>query len=221
MLYLYALSDGLDNVEGLVGLAGERLDILTLAETSVVVGWMTALPDLTRGSLQAQDAVVRVLHARAGALLPFRFGTTAQDIETATRSIDVIRPDLPNRFARVRGRDQMTVRVLRSTAEGIRPDLSPVVPDGEGPGARFLRSRAAARSWPETLNAVFDAVTALVRDTLFEPGRQDAVIGTVYQLIDRGTDAEYRTRLAGGATMQPDLRLRVSGPSPAYAFAAG
>jgi hypothetical protein len=225
ILYLYALVSGLEAIDAPRGVGGEDVALLEVNGIRVASGWIRQPPAVSRETLHAQDQVVRALHAHAGAVLPFRFGTAARDFETAARSIEVIRPGLAERFALVGGRDQMTVRALgdAQAAESVRGSESAAAISDEnessaGPGARYLRARAATRELPAPLIRVLDAVRDLARATEVEPGRR-GLIGTVYHLIDRGGGEEYRRRLAVLASEQPGLALRVSGPSPAYAFA--
>jgi hypothetical protein len=51
-----------------------------------------------------------------------------------------------------------------------------------------------------------------------EPGKAPGVIATVYQLIDRGTSAQYEDAVKAAAGAMPELSIRVSGPAPCYAF---
>jgi hypothetical protein len=219
ILYLYALADALEGVDGLIGIAGERVEILTVHDVRVAAGWIAAPPAVSRDALASQDRVVRALHARARALLPFRFGTAAPDVSAAAASLDVIYPGLAARLARVRQRDQMTVRVLRGG--GSRTVATPrqdTAERREGPGARYLRARAAARDLPADLQPIFQTVQSLVCATTFEAGRHADLIGTVYHLIDRGEDAAYRAHVSAAAGEHPAFILRMTGPSPAYAF---
>jgi hypothetical protein len=222
-LYLYALAEGLADVDGLMGVAGSAIVVFDVGGARVVAGWTDALPAVTRETLEAQDRLVRALHRRARALLPFRFGTAARDIDAARRSIEILHPDLANRLALVRDRDQMTVRVLPADPQGTTIALP--VSQGDqmsgldaGPGARYLRARAAAHAQPPALVALFDPVSTVARATVFEAGRHTDLVGTVYQLIDRGADRDYQARLQAAAATRP-FALRISGPSPAYAFA--
>jgi hypothetical protein len=87
----------------------------------------------------------------------------------------------------------------------------------EGPGAQYLRARAATRELPEHVHRALDAVRSIVREARFEPARHTAVVGTVYHLIDRGTSQVYRDRLTPAADERA-VTLWITGPSPAYAF---
>ena len=78
--------------------------------------------------------------------------------------------------------------------------------------------RASSRTPPE-VTSILGALNDLQRATRIESGRDPAVVATVYQLIDRGASAMYCRRVEEAAALMPDLTLRVSGPSPPYAFA--
>lgn len=112
ILYLYALADGLDDVSGVTGVQNEELVLLQLPEAICVAGWMLHAPSLTRESLAAQDRVVRALHARAAALLPMRFGAAMPDAAAVERALHIQGTGLRARLTAVRGREQMTIRVL-------------------------------------------------------------------------------------------------------------
>lgn len=226
-LYVYALSESPPDVADIAGLAGEALRTLPTEHAIAVAGSIDRVPPLAGPTLVAQDAIVRVLHERVDALLPMRFGAMFADDDSLRHAVDALGERLRDRFARVRGRDQMTLRVFG--APGVEPgDPKASVPvsfPGEGgraagrgtTGAAYLAARAAAVTPPE-IRPLLDALRALQRDTLVERGR-DAHIATVYQLIDRGTSGVYRAEAAKAAARLAALRVRVSGPSPAYAFA--
>jgi hypothetical protein len=146
--------------------------------------------------------------------------------------------------ALVRGREQMTVRVLRTRiesaesalgaegaaragakgatgaegAEGARARRASGASGGHGAGARYLAERAAARTPPEIAPFVA-ALRDVHRATRVEPGRHDDILATVYHLIDRGSSDRFREQVELAAATMPHLILRVSGPMPAYAFA--
>ena len=78
------------------------------ANARLVAGWIAAPPAIDRGTLEAQDRVIRALHDRAGALLPMRFGTAVDGVDAAVRAVSIVARTLPERFDLVRGREQMT-----------------------------------------------------------------------------------------------------------------
>jgi hypothetical protein len=225
LLYLYAVADAIEASDGLMGIGGEPVEIFDLGGLRLAAGWVDERPSVSRPLLETQDRLVRALHERSRALLPFRFGTAARDLAAASTSLDLLASDLAQRLARVRGREQMTVRILRAGGEpAARAGSAVAAPNrelslaaGDGPGAQYLRARAASRELPEHVHRALDAVRSIVREARFEPARHAAVLGTVYHLIDRGTSPVYRDRLTAAADAGA-VTLRITGPSPAYAF---
>jgi hypothetical protein len=80
-----------------------------------------------------------------------------------------------------------------------------------------LRARAA-RARPAAIEPLLAALEPLARDTRVEPGKAPGIIAAVYQLIDRGTSAEYRRAVKATADRLPELSIRITGPAPCYAF---
>ena len=236
ILYLYALADRLVDLEGLTGVAAEALSLIDAPKARVVAGRMDAVPAVGRATLEAQDRLVRALHDRTDALLPMRFGTAFDDEEAVGRAIEIIAADLPARFDQVRGKDQMTVRVLRTRtdaggasgaegagakgalgASGALGAEQAGTPIDVGIGTKYLQQKAQVDRSPE-IAPLLDALRDLARATRIESGSGD-LVATVYQLIDRGAGNEFSTRVAAAAGRMPTLTLRVSGPAPPYAFA--
>jgi len=238
MLYLYAIADGLDRVHDVGGADGELLTIHTLEGMQVVAGERAAAPAIDAQALRTQDTVVRMLHARSAALLPMRFGASFGSRADLDRAMTLRAPTLRERLEGVRGREQMTLRVLgaigASGATGAAgaagaEDLSAVAPPGAGvhatgarrassaQGAAYLRERAARRV-PREVLPLLEALKPWPRATRVEAGRSPGVVATVYQLIDRGSSAEYEAAVKSAAGALPGLSIRVTGPAPCYAF---
>ena len=202
MIYLYAIADGVSDVGGMQGLHDEPLVVLPVGGCSLIGGEIAAAPTISRDSLARQDAVVRALHERAPALLPMRFGATFSTADEVARAISLQQPDLIERLARVRHRDQMTLRISGVDAARSAP-LS---------GAAYLRQRAR----PAAIAPFLDTTAPLVRATHVEHSKAPGVI-SVYHLIDRGRSDEYRALIAS-ADESAGMKVHVSGPSPCYAF---
>lgn len=216
ILYLYALADRLPAIEGLAGIGGEPLVSVETAVARLIGGWLPALPAAERVTLEAQDRVIRALHERADALLPMRFGTAVADPARAVEAIEVMAPGLADRFALVRGREQMTLRVVRREPRAVVESTpAPLVIQT---GTDYLRARAGKDAPPE-LAPLLDATRPLRRALRVERGRHDDAVATVYELVDRGGSDAYRWRVAEASRRLPDLAVHVSGPAPAYAFA--
>lgn len=85
-------------------------------------------------------------------------------------------------------------------------------------GQDYLRVRAAALAREQALPSfrpLRDAVRRWVRDERVEKGGS---VATVYHLVPRGSVAAYR-RAVERAARKSGVRVLVTGPWPAYAFA--
>jgi hypothetical protein len=218
ILYLYALADRLPSIDDIAGVGGEPLVTVEGSGARLIGGWLPEVPAAERATLEAQDRLIRTLHDRADALLPMRFGTAVADVARAVDAVDVIGAGLAERFALVRGREQMTIRVVRRDA-ATAPAPSPV-PSAQQTGTEYLRARSRKDAPPE-LAPLLDATGSLMRARRVERGRHEDAVATVYELIDRGTSVAYRTLAGEAARRVPELSVHVTGPSPPYAFAQG
>ena len=223
ILYLYAIAEGLDHVDELSGARGEPLTRLTLDGLEVIAGEVDAAPEVNRVSLSRQDEIVRQLHARAAALLPMRFGAAFGSEADLRRALTLRVTTLRERLRGVRGREQMTMRVLG--AQGVQGAPGAAGAAGAAGalgaagtvGAAYLRARAA-RARPPAIGPLLAALEPLVRDTRVEPGKAPGIIAAVYQLIDRGSSVEYERAVKAAADRMPELSIRITGPAPCYAF---
>ena len=228
LLWLYALADAASPLEDVTGVSGEPPLVISTASCAIVAGWIEQRPPIDRESLTRQDAVVRHVHARTHAVLPVRFGTHYADIDAARRSVGALDAAILARLDLVRDREQMTIR----TGPPSRPEADDSGASGAssasgasgasgaaslGEGTRYLERLAAARV-PAGIRPLVDALKPLVHATRVESGTR-AGIATVYHLVDRGRGAEYIDAAHRAARVLPELTVRISGPSPAYAFA--
>jgi Gas vesicle synthesis protein GvpL/GvpF len=221
IFYLYALASGLQvEVTSLAGVRDEALVSVEHKGINAIAGWMERAPEVARDTLLAQDRVVRHLHARAAALLPMRFGSSLDDENQAREFVERRRTVLQEQLELVRGREQMTLRILGPSPavreeHGARAEKK--AEDPEGPGARYLARRAADKI-PPSLRSFDDRLQAFQRAVRVELHRHPELIATIYHLVDRGTADVYR-RAVEDAARQERLNIRISGPLPAYAFA--
>jgi hypothetical protein len=215
ILYLYALAEDIERVADVTGVCGEPLVLIAQRGCTLVAGWIEERPVIDRDSLTRQDAAVRRIHHLARAVLPVRFGTAVADIEAATRRVGMFGPAIRERFDLVRDREQMTLRAGASSASGASPTSN--TSQDSGAGRRYLE-RLAAQRMPMEIQPLVDALKPLSRATRVERSRRTEMV-TVYQLIDRGAGAAFRDAANRAAADVPALKVRISGPSPAYAFA--
>ncbi|HVG06126.1 MAG TPA: GvpL/GvpF family gas vesicle protein [Thermoanaerobaculia bacterium] len=208
-LYLYAVIDEEPAVPLGAGLAGEPLRLVRCGELLVVAG--EAEPKITPENLAAQDAVVRRLSVTA--VLPIRFGEKAQDEEELCKLLKPRISDLVAALDRVRGCEQMTLRVFGAPA--LPP---PAPPEPPGPGTRYMEARRReierARSLPE-IEPLLGRLRSLVQAERIERKEQGALLGTVYHLVRREDVPAYKEAL------REEDGVTVSGPWPPYAFAPG
>jgi hypothetical protein len=211
ILYVYAIADRLADLGGMTRSGEEPLEIITVESMVIVVAERAATPATARASLEAQDRIVRALHERAPALLPARFGTAFRSYEELTRAIATQRDRLRAQLDEVRGREQMTLRVLGAAGAGATGGTSAT-------GAAYLAARAM-KTTPALIVPMLEKLEPVVRATRVEVGRSKGLIASVYQLIDRGESDRYRVLAAEAARTTGDASVRISGPSPCYAFA--
>ncbi len=200
-LYLYAVID--EEPSSLEA----PLRLVRCGDLLIVVGEET--PALTPENLAAQDAVVRRLSASA--VLPIRFGEKVQDEEELCKLLKPRSSDLIQALERVRGCEQMTLRVFGEPAPLPEP-----VEEG-GPGTRYLEARRReierAHSLPE-IEPLLDRLRPLVKAERIERKEQGRLLGTVYHLVRREDVPSYKEAAN-------DDRVTLSGPFPPYAFAPG
>lgn len=218
VLYLYALVD--EEPAGPLGegIAGEPLRLLACGGLAAVTGEIPERPRPSRETLQAQDAVVRRLAERFGALLPARFGEAfAAESALAGRLAPRAR-ELAEALNLVRGCVQMNLRVFGD------PEPAPET-DAElagGPGTRFLAGRRRqlerARSLPE-IAPLCEALSPLLRAERLERHAAGRLLGTAYHLVPRSRTADYLAVLEAAGERIGGRRVAASGPWPPYAFA--
>ena len=207
-LYLYAVIDE-EPASLSSGVAGEPLRLIRCGELLVVAG--EAEPRVTPENLAAQDAVIRRLDVPA--ILPIRFGETVRDEEELCKLLKPRTSDLAAALERVRGCQQMTLRVF---GEPAPPPLAP--PEPAGPGTRYLEAKRReierARSLPE-IEPLLVRLRPLVRAERIERKEQGKLLGTVYHLVRREDVPAYQE------TLKEEEGVAVSGPWLPYAFAPG
>jgi hypothetical protein len=189
---------------------------------------MSAVPRPTAERLRRYDAVIRRLAARYTSLLPARFATSFADPTELSFVLRSRQESLRHALAHVRGRVQMTVRIVEAGtarrtagaagagrvggAGGERP-VAPAVT-----GSVYLRARAAAAAREREVSGfepIRNAVRRWIRDERVD---RHARVASVYHLIPRGSAKSYRTA-ADRAANDTGIRTVISGPWPPYAFA--
>jgi Gas vesicle synthesis protein GvpL/GvpF len=227
ILCVYALISPVPARVNLRGIAGERLRVMSAGGIGAVVGVLPRRPSPTLKNLRRYAAVIEAVAARTPAILPARFATTvADDDELAV--ILRTRPGLRQRLRRVRGRAQMTIRVMGSdpgddATHGVRP-LDTARTRGQTPryestqGTQYLRQKmedaVRAREIPG-FGPIRDAVRPFVKEERVD---KRGAVATINHLVARAAVDRYRAAVVRAAKTC-GLRLIVTGPLAPYAFA--
>ena len=226
-LLVYALASRGAGPMRLRGVVGERLTIVRIGSIDAIVGAVTAPPRATAPTLRRYDRIVRALWARRSAVLPARFPSLLHDRAELELILRARRPTFQRQLAIVRHRAQMTVRIV--SGSGVRDPESgrsggaggsgkgEDALRGRSRGTRYLmyRARAARLDHIPEVDLVRDAVKQWIRAERTE-ARAD--VATIYHLVPRTVASRYQQAVERTAAAT-HLRLRVSGPWPAYAFA--
>jgi Gas vesicle synthesis protein GvpL/GvpF len=222
--YVYAIVGG--GARGLRarGIGGRTLVRVREGRLAAVAEPMAAPPAPSVARLRAQDRVVRRLARGHDAILPARFGSFARDARELRRVLRRRSAVLSRALARVRGTEQMNLRLLLQDNGMARAQGGGMPTPGKG--TRYLRARAG-HDLP-ALAAVRSALAQLsiVRAELVEvhsmSPRTDVAnpVVTIYHLIARGTSRKYRKSVIDTMASEQGASAAVSGPWPPYAFAA-
>jgi hypothetical protein len=205
-VYVYAFTD---RWIAPLRLGTTRLRAVPLDGLFAIASRRAASPALSEDALRRQHEAVERIAEVADAVLPARFGSLLdlEDLQRiAARRGDALRAGL----ARVRGRRQMTVRVLGAERATVHePPAS---------GTDYLRARL--RLDPAAAGAI-DAIRRAVRPFVLEERVErgtGATLATAYHLVAVDDLDAYRAAAAAAARPIAGLAVRVSGPWPPFAF---
>jgi hypothetical protein len=176
--------------------------------------------------------VVEAIAAEAPAILPARFATTVTGDEELAVILASRGATLRRRLRAVRGRCQMTIRLLsplsESESESDEAPLAsrsamagrtrPRLAHGATQGTQYLRRRAALAASARAIPGFAPIRAAVRRFVKDERVEKRAGIVTVNHLIPRAAAPRYLAAVERAAAAN-HLRLMVSGPVAPYAFA--
>lgn len=249
-LYVYCLGDELAGsaFEGLAGVGGARVSLLTLGRLAAVVSVAAdEAPAVTEENLLAHNRVNAAALA-VSTPLPCRFGTRAAP-ERLAEYASANEAALAAALARVRGCVEMSVKLMEKgeggrhgatlEGEGGARDVNRAGDRGgpadvEGRGAEagagrgtafLLRKRRemlgeedARRRAEELAGWLASGVEGLARETAARVSPSEAIVVRAAHLVVRESVAEYRERLRALAAGRRGLRVLTSGPWPPYSF---
>jgi len=248
-LYVYCIGEGLSGAafEGLSGVGGSPVRLLSLGRLSALASDAGEEPvAVTEENLLAHNRVNAAALA-VSTPLPFRFGTRAAPERLAEYAASN-EAALADALARVRGRVEMSVKLMEKAgrfAEGkgqkatgagegegraARGADAPAE-SGEGAGAvgrgtafllkkrREVLGEEEARLRADGLAAWLAAgVAGLALESAVRVSPSEAIVVRAAHLVERGRVAEYRARLRELGAGRAGLRLLTSGPWPPYSF---
>jgi len=214
-LLVYALASREVGPLRLRGVRAERLETVRIGSIDAIVGTMTTPPRPTARVLRQYDHVIRALWARRGAVLPARFTSVMRNRSELELTLRVRQSTFRRQLALVRHRAQMTVRLVPGS--GIRDPGSAGSPYGRSRGTRYLMHRAGVARL-DHISDVGVLRAAVKRWIRAERADVRAGVATIYHLVPRTSVPRYQEAV-GRAAAAAQLRVQVSGPWPAYAFA--
>jgi hypothetical protein len=205
------------------GIAGERLRIVRVGGLAAVVGDLRRSPAASAANLRKYARVVNAIAAKVPAILPARYATTVRDADELTLFLRARRAAWQQRLRAVRGRVQMTIRLLTpiESESGDHPfaSRSTVIRRtrlrlayGATQGTQYLKAKANAV--PE-FGPVRAVIARYIKDERVE---KRAGVVTINHLVARNSAARYLDAVERAAA-ENGVRLIVSGPWPPYAFA--
>jgi hypothetical protein len=222
VILLYALIAGERPGALGVGVEDEPLELFPLGFATALIGEVEEPPVVTEATLRGWDAVVRRAAALAPALLPARFGEGATEREALRACFSDRREAVTKALSLVDGCEQMTLRVFGAPLEPQIPAAE--IPPGTGAGTAYLLSRRAeerARATVPEIAVLSAELADLVKAVRVERHHgAGELFASVYHLVPRGSAEEYGARVASMTERLSPTRVSVSGPWPAYAFAA-
>ena len=217
LLYLYAVLA--EPAQPGSGIAGEPLRLVACSGLLVAAGEMETLPAVTPETLAAHDSVVRRLAGQVEAILPVRFGEHVQDERELSGLLASRSRELAEALEKVRGCEQMTLRVFGEAD----PVIETPEPQG-GPGVRYLETRRRElereRSLPE-IESLRETLKPLLQAERVERRPSGRLLGSAYLLVRREDVPAYLAAVRESAGQLNGRRVAASGPWPPYAFGPG
>ena len=173
--------------------------------------YLARAPEPSESALKSQHEIVAALAQRFDAILPVRFGALIEQ-EELFHIVQLRRDMLTEALARVRGHEQMTVRIFGDAPQTSRAHTASTT------GTAYLeRRRAEQRSpLPQVAENIRTSVGTIAIRECVEPGRPN-VRAVLHHLIPKGRAADY-IGLVENAAASGVGRVTVSGPFAPFAF---
>jgi hypothetical protein len=218
MLHLYGIVEPQVACTG-VGLGGEPLVPIACGDV-VAVASMDARPFRSAPSEEAlwqHESVLEALLER-GSVLPVRFGVRFPDHDALRAEVQPRSAALAAALAHVRGRVELSVRLLAREGEPRPPTVTEVDADA-GPGVRYLRGRLeerrdASRKLDAVRSKLSPCAVAERSQLLPRPG----TLAASAFLVERTAVDDFRQEVRALEGEIEDVLLVCTGPWPPYNF---
>jgi hypothetical protein len=209
------------------GMSGERLRAVRTAGITALVGELPRAPKPTITNLRRYAIVIEKAAAQTPAILPVRFGTGMVNVDEVSFVLQSRHDTLRRRLRAVRGRTQMTLRLVLGSDSGDASHASQTrvtarsrvrLENGPTQGTQYLQQRALTAAQAREIPGFAPIRAAVKRWVKDERVEKRAGVATVNHLIPRSSVGAYRSAVERAAE-RAGLRLIITGPFPPYAFA--
>lgn len=219
MIYVYAILEACPtDVGDMRGIEGQPVRFVGRGALAAACSRHETAPIApTAQNVLEHERVVEQLVRRA-VLLPARFATTFESEAAVQDLLWRHLAELTEALDRVRGCDELGVRVMRPPR---------AQPNDQGPMPQSGREYLLRRAAEERTDAQFEREAETIHDRLSRLARGStcrllktpaSVLSGAY-LVARGDTDRFRQTVHQLAGQSPDLRLLCTGPWPAYNFA--
>lgn len=203
---------------------GRALRLVSAGDVAAIVERGREEMQPTAARLREQHDLVCALARMTDALLPARFGSFMR-VPELRRTLIAHRDEIAKSLATVRGRRQMTVRVLgdgvaaRGGLSGVREHTNTGErrPMTARTGTEYLNARRAGAAEPPEVELIRRAVGRRAAAERVEPGARGVRV-TVFHLVPTRMVPGYRRAILDLVEPLAPLQLSVTGPWPPFAF---
>jgi hypothetical protein len=218
IICVYALIGRAGTRLNVAGVTGEPLRTIAAGHVAAVAGEVRRVPAANVGNLRRYAAVVDALASRVPAVLPARFGTVIVDPAELTFILRSRAETFRRNLRHVRGRSQMTIHLFTESDHRVEERADAVARVRRaGEGTQYLQRKRAQRVAEEAIPSVIEAAARrYVKDQQVE--HRSGII-RIHHLRPRAMATRYRAAVERAAAAH-GMRVIVTGPWPAYAFAA-
>ena len=115
-LYLYAIVEPTASLPSVAGIGGHGLRLLVLDRVAAVVGELGGPIEPTEEHLIAHARVVDEVAAANDPVLPVRFGRGFHDVDRLVAALELVSPQLEERFRAVEGCVELGLHVAEAVA---------------------------------------------------------------------------------------------------------